>query len=228
VAVPPGVHGPTFEALLEILRLEVNVKAIEVVAADTELVRLRAKPNFRSLGKRYGKRTPAVAAAAATLTQTQLRALESGTAVTIKLEGEPITFYPEDVTIERDVATDWLVHSNGPFVVALDPHLDDTLRREGLARELINRVQRVRKQAGYSFTDRIILWVDGDAEVLAAVRAHDAFIRRETLARCLEIGARAANPDLEEKVDLDGRWAVLGVQRYQDGRDAGVPQPMDQ
>jgi isoleucyl-tRNA synthetase len=216
------------DSLLELLRLEVNVKSIEIVAGDTELVRLRAKANFRTLGKRYGKRTPAVAAAAATLAQGQLRDLENGTAVTIEVEGEPVAFYPEDVTVEREVATDWMVQSSGPFVVALDPELDESLRREGLARELINRVQRVRKQAGYSFTDRIALWVDGDAEVLAAVRVHDGSIRRETLARCLEIAARTTSPDLEQEVDLDGRGVVVGVERYQDSRDPRVPQHTDQ
>src|SRR3954471_9800702 len=101
VAVPGAVRGPTLQELLELLRLEVNVKEIEVVASDTDLVRLRPKPNFRTLGKRYGKRTPAVAAAAATLTPVQLRGLESGSPATLELEGEPVTFLPEDVAVER-------------------------------------------------------------------------------------------------------------------------------
>jgi isoleucyl-tRNA synthetase len=227
VAVPAGVQGPMLDALLEVLRLEVNVKSVEIVASDTGLVRLRPKPNFRSLGKRYGKRTPAVAAAAATLTPGQLRDLEHGSSATLDLEGEPVTFHPEDVAVEREVATDWLVQSDGAFVVALDPQLDEPLRQEGMAREVVNRIQRVRKQAGYTYTDRIALWIDGDPAVLEAVRGHAGFIRRETLARCLEVGARAPQPDLEQPVDLDGRAAVVGVQRYQDGRDPGVPQHMD-
>jgi isoleucyl-tRNA synthetase len=227
VAVPAGVRGPMLEALLEILRLEVNVKAVEIVASDTGLVRLRPKPNFRSLGKRYGKRTPAVAAAAATLTPGQLRDLEHGSPATLELEGEPVTFHPEDVAVEREVATDWLVQSDGAFVAALDPTLDDALRREGLAREVVNRIQRVRKQAGYSYTDRIALWIDGDAAILDAVRVHAGFIQGETLARGLEVGARAPGADLEQAVDLDGRGMVVGVQRYQDGRDPRVPQHMD-
>jgi isoleucyl-tRNA synthetase len=228
VAVPAGVQGPSLDALLEVLRLEVNVKAIEIVASDTGLVRLRPKPNFRTLGKRYGKRTPAVAAAAATLTPGQLRDLEGGSPATLELEGEPVTFHPEDVAVEREVATDWLVQSDGAFVAALDPHLDEALRREGLAREVVNRIQRVRKSAGYSYTDRIALWIDGDPSVLDAVRVHAGIIRRETLARGLEVGARAPRSDLEQQVDLDGREAVVGVQRYQDGRDPLVPQHTDQ
>jgi isoleucyl-tRNA synthetase len=227
VAVPGGVRGRTLEELLELLRLEVNVKNIEVVASDTDLVRLRPKPNFRSLGKRYGKRTPAVAAATATLTPIQLRGLEAGSPATLELEGEPVTYLPEDVAVEREVATDWLVQSNGAYVAALDPRLDEALRREGLAREVVNRVQRIRKEAGYSYTDRIALWIDGDPPVIEAVKAHAGFIRGETLARGLEVAARAPAPDLEQRVDMDGHGAVVGVQRYQDGRPSAGPQTMD-
>ena len=225
VAVPGAVRGPTLQELLELLRLEVNVKEIEVVASDTDLVRLRPKPNFRTLGKRYGKRTPAVAAAAATLTPLQLRGLEAGSPATLDLEGGPVTYLPEDVAVEREVASDWLVQSNGAFVAALDPRLDEELRLEGLAREVVNRVQRIRKEAGYSYTDRIALWIDGDAAVLEAVRAHASFISEETLARGLEVAARAPAPDLEQRVELDGNGAVVGVQRYQDGRTVAGPQP---
>ena len=117
------------------------------------------------------------------------------------------------------MASDWLVQSSGPFVVALDPHLDDALRREGLAREVVNRVQRIRKEAGYLYTDRISLWIDGDPPLADAVKAHAGFIRGETLARCLEVGARAPAADLEQRVDIDGHGAVVGVQRYQHGQD---------
>ena len=89
VAVPGSVRGATLEELLELLRLEVNVKKIEVVASDADLVRLRPKPNFRTLGKRYGKRTPAVAAAAATLTPVQLRGLEAGSPATLERSTRP-------------------------------------------------------------------------------------------------------------------------------------------
>ena len=225
VAVPAAVRGPAFDALLELLRLEVNVKAIEVVASDADLVRLRAKPNFRSLGRRYGKQTPAVAAAAASLTPEQLRGLEAGTAATLEVAGQPATFLPEDVVVEREVASDWLVGSDGPFVAALDPRLSDTLRGEGYAREMVNRVQRLRKEAGYVFTDRIGLWIAGDGPVLEAIRGHADYIQAETLARRLEVGSRAPAPDLEQEVDIDGHGVVVGVQRHTDGRNGAGPQP---
>ncbi len=216
VAVPAAVRGPAFDELLELLRLEVNVKAVEVVGSDTDLVRLRAKPNFRTLGKRFGKRTPDVAAAAGRLTQKQLRGLEAGESAALELDGETITYLPEDLTVEREVTSDWIVKTEGPYVVALDPALDDALRHEGFAREVVNRVQRLRKEAGYEYTTRIHLWIDGEAAVLDALRPHIAFIEEETLARCLELGARAVEADVEQEMEIDGRKVVLGVRRYED------------
>lgn len=216
VAVPAAVRGPAFDELLELLRLEVNVKAAEVVGSDTDLVRLRAKPNFRTLGKRFGKRTPDVAAAAGRLTQEQLRALEAGESAALELDGERIAYLPEDLTVEREVTSDWIVKTEGPYVVALDPALDDALRHEGFAREVVNRVQRLRKEAGYEYTTRIHLWVDGETAALDALRPHIAFIEEETLARCLELGARAVEADVEQEMEIDGRKVVLGVRRYED------------
>ena len=126
IAVPAAVRGPAFDGVLELLRLEVNVKAIE----NGELRRgsrrgFGAKPNFRSLGKRYGKRTPQVAEAASRLTADQLRGLEQGGRRASTLDGERVTYLPEDVVVEREVASDWIVASDGPYVAALDPRLDD-------------------------------------------------------------------------------------------------------
>jgi isoleucyl-tRNA synthetase len=227
VAVPATARGPALDELLELLRREVNVKAVDVVASDTDLVRLRAKANFRSLGKRYGKRTPAIAAAAVRLDAAQLRGLERGEAATLEVDGEPATFLPEDVVVERDVASDWLVASDGPYVAALDPRLDDSLVQEGLAREVVNRVQRLRKEAGYVYTDRIGLWIAGADPVLAAVRGHAAFIQGETLARRLELGRRAPAPDVEQEVEIEGHGVMVGVQRYLDGQNGAGPQPRD-
>ena len=140
LAVPAAVQGPALSDLLDILAAEVNVKSVQVVASDHDLVRLRGKANFRTLGKRYGKDTPQAAAAAAELTPEQLQALEQSETVTTGAW----EFRPEDVTVTREVASEWLVQADGPYVVALDPELSDDLVQEGLAREVVNRVQRLR------------------------------------------------------------------------------------
>jgi isoleucyl-tRNA synthetase len=226
VAMPAQVRGSVPDELLALLRLEVNVKAVEIVSSDAELVRLRSRPNFRSLGKRYGKRTPAVAAAAAALGPEALRELEHGRPATVEVDGESATVLPEDVVVEREVASDWVVASDGPFVVALDPNVTDELRAEGTAREVVNRIQRLRKEAGYDYADRIGVWLAGAAPVLDAARDHAEFIRGETLARRLELGARAPAPDLEQRVDIDGQAMVVGVAR-EDGRAGSGPQTTD-
>jgi isoleucyl-tRNA synthetase len=207
--------------LLELLRTEVNVKQVDVVGSDAELVRLRPKANYRTLGKKHGKRTPAVAAAVGGLAQDQLRGLECGQPVTIDVDGAPVTVEPDDLTIEREVTSDWLVQSSGAFVVALDPYLDDELRREGLAREVVSRIQRLRRDAGYEYTTRVQLWIDGDRSALDAVRAHADAIRHETLARRLEIGRRASNPDTQQQFEIDGLAVVVGVRRSDESGHGG-------
>ncbi len=216
VAVPTGTDTDRFRGMLPLLAQEVNVRDIEVVTSDAELVRLRGRPNFRELGKSFGKHTQAAAQAAAKLSAEQLRALESGASVTSQVNGAAFEFLPAHVTVEREVATDWLVQSSGSYVAALDPVLTEDLVGEGLAREVVNRVQRLRKDAGYSYTTRIALWVDGPAIVLDAVRAHADYIRGETLARILHPGARAGAADRQETVEIDGHSVVLAVIRHPD------------
>jgi isoleucyl-tRNA synthetase len=209
VAVPKIVRGGVLDSLLPLLEDEVNVRNV-VIVSDEDLVRVRGKANFRSLGKRFGKQTPEVAKLVAALPGDVLRALEAGTPYALEGYGQIV---PEDVTVEREVAGDWIVQSEGAFVAALDPTLDDDLRREGLARELVSRIQRMRKEAGFDYTDRIALWIDGPPEVRDAATAHAAEIRRETLARGLAVGERCAAPDLEQEHDLDGTPALVAVRR---------------
>jgi len=213
VAVPASTRGAAFQTFLDILAAEVNVKEIGVVESDEELVRLKPKPNFRTLGKVYGKHTPRAAQAAQDLTREQLQALEGGAAVSVTVDGKRFEYRPEDVVVEREVATDWLVQSDGPLVVALDPALSDDLRHEGLAREVVNRVQRLRKEAGYDYNTRIALSISGADEVLEAAGAFRQFIAGETLARRLETGADLADPDVREAVDIDGREVVIALKR---------------
>jgi len=217
LAVPTAAQGPALSDLLDILAAEVNVKAVQVVASDHDLVRLRGKANFRTLGKRYGKDTPRAAAAVAELTVAELQTLEQGgTARTGEWE-----FRPEDVTVTREVASEWLVQADGPYVVALDPELSDDLVQEGLAREVVNRVQRLRKEAGYEYTTRIELSITGAADVVAATRAFQGFVEGETLARRMVFGAVLDEPDLQRDVDIEGRQTTIALRRH-DGRKGGT------
>ncbi|HEV8265642.1 MAG TPA: isoleucine--tRNA ligase [Gemmatimonadales bacterium] len=217
MAVPAAAQGPALSDLLDILAAEVNVKAVQVVESDHDLVQLAGKANFRTLGKRYGKDTPRAAVAVSQLTAEQLRALERGEPVAV---GE-WTFHPEDVTVTREVASDWLVQADGPYVIALDPQLTLDLIQEGLAREVVNRVQRLRKEAGYEYTTRIELSVAGADDVVAATAAFQAFVEGETLARRTVLGAVLDDADLTRDVDIEGRRVTIALRRH-DGRKGGT------
>lgn len=215
VAMPGLVDRKLFAGLLGVLQAEVNVKQIEVVGSDGDLVKLRGKANFRTLGKVYGKDTPRAAAGVADLSVECLRQLEAGETVTAaSAAGEKFTYRPEDVVVEREVLTDWLVQSVGPYVVALDPVLTPELVQEGIAREVVSRIQRLRKEAGYDYADRISISMTGAEEVLAAVRTHSAFIIGETLARKLELVGDLPAADKRETVDFDGQQMTISLARY--------------
>jgi isoleucyl-tRNA synthetase len=129
--------------------------------------------------------------------------------------------------VEREVVTDWPVASEGPFVVALDPGVTPELASEGLARELVNRIQRLRKDAGYDVSTRIALSLDGSAALVDAARQHQEYIAHETLAREFIVGARLDTSDRLEPVTIDEHAATLAVRRLGDGRTLSGPAPLD-
>jgi isoleucyl-tRNA synthetase len=217
VVVPAAVKGPALADLLDILAAEVNAKAIEVAGTDHELVRLKGKAEFRSLGKRYGRDTPRAAAAVSQLTAAELETLEHGDPVRA---GE-FEFRPEDVVVTREVVSDWAVQADGPYVAAVDPRLTEDLIQEGLARELVNRVQRLRKEAGYEYTTRIELSVAGAAEIEAAVSAFRGFVEGETLARKVVLGSVFDEADVTREMDIDARRVTIALRRH-DGRKGGT------
>jgi len=216
VAVPAAVTGPALADLLDILVAEVNAKAVEVVESDHGLVTLRGKANFRSLGKRYGAGTPRAAEAVSQLTAQDLLQLERGEVV----RAGTWEFRPEDVRVTREVASDWLVQAEGPYVVALDPVLTADLIQEGLAREVVNRVQRLRKEADYAYTARIDLSLAGPEDVVAAVAAYRSYVETETLARRLVLGEVFEDADITREVDIEGRGVTIALRRH-DGRKGG-------
>ncbi|HEX4600585.1 MAG TPA: isoleucine--tRNA ligase [Gemmatimonadales bacterium] len=217
VAVPASVKGRAFADLLDILAAEVNAKGIEVAGSDHDLVRLKGKPEFRSLGRRYGKATPRAAAAVSQLTADELQALERGEPV----QAGGFEFGAADVIVTREVVSDWAVQADGPYVAAVDPRLSADLVQEGLARELVNRVQRLRKEAGYEYTTRIELSVAGAADVVAAVSAFQGFVAGETLARKVLLGSVLPEADLTREVDIEARPVTIALRRH-DGRKGGT------
>jgi isoleucyl-tRNA synthetase len=189
LAVVPRGHGSLPEELAALLRAELNVKEVRWLASSEELVTLEARPNFRALGKRFGKATPLAAEAVAALSTDALRGFERGTPVGISVEGGEHLLAADDLTIVRRAAGDYVVQEGDGYVIALDPTVTDALRAEGLARELVSRVQRLRRDAGLVVSDRIRVLVVGDPDVEAAVREHRQYVAGEVLARRLGVGA---------------------------------------
>jgi isoleucyl-tRNA synthetase len=208
--VPRGV-ALEVERLLPLLASELHVKEVALAGSADALVNLEARPNFRSLGKRFGKSTPLAAQAVSALSSETLRAFERGEPVALSVEGESHLLTPDDVTIVRRATGELVVEEGDGRFAAIDPTLTPALRREGLARELVSRVQRLRKDAGLVVSDRIRLVVAGDGEVEAAAREHLAWIADETLATSVDVGGAAEGNETAHRVDLDGSVCVIAL-----------------
>ncbi len=197
--------------LLDLTRDELNVKEIRFVASAGELVTLRAKPNFRTLGARFGKRTQDVAERVRAVAGDALEGLRRGGVLSITLDGEPVELTAEDVDVVEEAVGELAVESGEGYTVALDSAVDDALRREGLARELVNRIQRFRRDLDLNVSDRIRLGLSGDEAVLDAVREHAAYIGGETLAVDVEVNVDGAGYTAQREVDLDGAIARIAL-----------------
>jgi isoleucyl-tRNA synthetase len=212
-AIVPGGRRIS-PALTAILQDELNVHRVVFLSDSDEVVRLSAKPNFGALGPRFGPRTPAVAKAISALGGEAVRSLQAGEEATLAVDGQPVAIGPEHVTVLEEASGDLEVTSSDGYLVALDRTIDEALRAEGIARELVNRVQRLRKDAGLEVSDRILLGIRGAPAVEEAAEQHRAHIAGETLATELQIGAEGTG-DLwnVEEVEIDGEWVTIGVAR---------------
>jgi isoleucyl-tRNA synthetase len=181
------VHNATerrqIQAVQEIITEEINVKTVEYVSGEVDVVQKSAKGNFKTLGKKFGKQTQAVADAIKLLTSAQVRELEQTKTLTLGINGNgsSFTIALDDVEIVNDDIEGWLVASGGGITVALDTELTDALRSEGTAREFVSRIQNLRKDSGFEVTDRITLEITASPGLQAALEHLAAYIQDETL-----------------------------------------------
>ena len=205
VVVAADRERQAIEDLEQLLRDELNVKSVRYVSEADELGRFELKPNYRTLGPRFGKQMPQVAAAIAALDPARLR---DGGRAGINFNGQEHEIGPDDVTVVLQPLDGYQVERSGTHAVALNLELDDELRREGLAREVVHAVQAARKNAGLDVEDRIALSLAGDEDLLAAAREHEDYVTGETLATSLEFdGAQ----DEAESAEIDGRRLSISV-----------------
>ena len=198
------------ERLAELVRAELNVKELEFVSEEGELVTYSVKPNFRTLGPRFGKAMPQVAAAVAALDPSHVaEAIEGARRIGINVDGAEHALEPADMTLVMEPLDGYEVEAEAGRAVALALELDDELLREGLAREIVHAVQNARKRAGLDVSDRISLTLSGDAGLVEAARSHQDYIAGETLATTVAYDGDG----LEAAASIEGRELAIGIEK---------------
>ena len=169
------------QAVEELILSEINVKELELLDDANDILVKEVKPNFKTLGPRFGKNMRFVAAAIQGLDENQLKTLEAQEELELTVEGEKVILNSADVDIQSKDIEGWLVANNNGITVALDIQLNDPLKEEGIARELINRIQNLRKDAGFEVTDKIILYLTPHNSLNTALNNNLEYIKAETL-----------------------------------------------
>ncbi|MBO5595997.1 MAG: isoleucine--tRNA ligase [Bacteroidales bacterium] len=194
------------DAVKEIILSEVNVKEMEFIADTTGIMTLRIKPNFKVLGKTYGARMKEIAAAFGALEQPVIAAIQkaesAGETYSLALPAGEVLLNPGDYTISSEDMPGWLVASEGALTVALDIEVTPELRREGLSRELVNRIQNLRKSSGFEVTDRIHTEVYADdPDLTDALSAFGAYVKAQTLSLSIGLHPLADAPESAVEVE---------------------------
>ena len=185
------------EAVKELVKNEVNVKELNFVEGSGILVK-KVKCNFRTMGKKFGKLMKGIAAQMNALSQEEISSLEATGNILLSIEGQEVKVELDDVEIVSEDIPGWLVSNEGNLTVALEVELTDELRREGMARELINRIQNLRKETGLEITDRVKVTVAPNEQTDAAIAAYGDYIKGQVLADVIET---AENDGVETEFD---------------------------
>jgi isoleucyl-tRNA synthetase len=201
------------EELSPLLAAELNIKKIEFISTAADLVTLEARPNFRALGKKFGKKTPLASEAVKALASDALRAFEAGQQLFVSVENESHELSAEDLTIVRRASGDLVVKEEAGYFAALDPEVSRELRLEGIARELVSRVQRLRKESGFAVSDRITLRAAGGAEIQEAFQAFQSWIAEEVLAPTVSVGEKIEGTRATHSFDIDGLNVEVALER---------------
>jgi isoleucyl-tRNA synthetase len=170
----------------ELIRAEVNIKEIEYLSGDNDFIRKRVKPNFVLLGKKLGGRMKAVSGILGHLTQDEIRLLESAGRINLTVEDSDVEILVSEVEIQSEDVPGWMVASRGGITVALDIQVTEELELEGNARELVNRIQKIRKDSQFELTDRILVKLSNVEKLTPSITRYKDYICAEILADGLE------------------------------------------
>ena len=203
-----ALDGLLDDALGKEVKEELNVKELVVAERSGEYCTVTVKPNLPVLGPRYGKQLGKIRGLLAALDDAQIATFEGDGTVTLDVEGEPVALQGDDLLVERSGREGFAVAAEGGYMAALDTQITDALRLEGYAREIINRVQNVRKKSDFEVTQRIQLTLGGSTEIVAAANAHKQRIAAEVLAADVNINDTASG----ETFPIDELEVVISVQ----------------
>ncbi|WP_209401585.1 isoleucine--tRNA ligase [Pseudozobellia sp. WGM2] len=192
IPILDDIQRQEIEAVADLIKSEVNVKEIELLDDASGVLIKRIKPNFKTLGPKFGKDMKKIAQAVSTLDQEDIQKIEQKGELSLDIDNKSITLQLQDVEITSQDIEGWLVASAGAITVALDITINDDLRQEGIARELVNRIQNIRKDSGFEVTDKIDVKILKDGHVEKAVESNINYIKTETLT---------AELDFEEKLE---------------------------
>jgi isoleucyl-tRNA synthetase len=210
VVVAPGRERAAIERLADVVRDELNVKELRFVERADELGSYEVKPNYRTLGPRFGKAMPQVAAAVESLDPAHVsEAMVEGRTIGVHVDGHDHELTADDLLLRLQPLEGYHVEREAAHAVALDLHIDEGLRREMLAREIVRAVQNARKATGLDVSDRIALTLGGDAELLDAARAHEGYVAGETLAVEVSYDGNGSG----EPATIEGRELLIAVAR---------------
>ena len=190
------------EAVKDLVLSEVNVKEMKFVDNAAGILVKRVKPDFKKLGPRYGKIMKQLAATIAAMSQPDIAEFEKNGAFTFDIDGQQATIEKGDVEVISEDIPGWLVANEGNITVALDITVTDELRREGVARELVNRIQNIRKTSGFDITDKIDVTIASNAETDQAVKEYRDYMSRQVLANTFEIVDNLSGESVSE-LDFD-------------------------
>ncbi len=208
VVVATGAERRAIERFSELIREELNVHELRLAAAADELAELEVKPNYKTLGPRFGRQMPLVAAAVAGLDPRHVaEALRTGDPVAIAVGGQDHELSADDVLVSMKPLEGYQLEREGSHAVALELEIDVELRIEGWAREIVHAIQAARRDAGLDVSDRIVLTLAGDEDLIGAARAYEEYIANETLA----VQVSYESLDGAAPTTIDGRELRVGV-----------------
>jgi len=195
----------------EMILEEINVKQIEYVTDESGIVRKKAKPNFRSLGQKFGKAVQPVAARIREFSGKEINELERQGTLTLPINGSEYTISREDIEILHEDIKGWMVESDGSITVALDTELDEELIDEGFAREFVNRIQNMRKEAEFEVTDRIKIYHASTKRLGKALNRMASYIKQETLAT--ELSDTPPGSLALAHADVNGEQTAIAIEK---------------